>query len=221
MESASFRGGGPVDDLSDALGHLKKAGCSVLVVGDLAGPVQRLVSKRVMGEPGLDRVRILATVGRLSGASEWFPGHVSTASSDSHVIDLEGFDRSTASTSTREDAIRPDVTSDAVERFDVRLQAALEEHPDTKPEELRVVIAPASYSSLSDETIDEFIASVNAVDGLTYLFLPGKQIWDLETEWADRVDALMDVRTDHLGTPEHRWVILDERLESGWLPVQP
>lgn len=207
-----------MDELQGAFRRLKRRGCSVLVVGELSEPAQRQVSRRVMGAPELDRLRILVLLGRTPEADGWFPEGVSPSATGSHVIEIEDAGRSAAATVEETPPLpeRPDLAGDLAERFD-----AILDQRDTSPGEVRVVIAPAYYDPSAGELLERLGSLMNLIDGMTYLFLPRAAVDDLDPALTDTVDALVEVRTKRAGEPEHRWILLEENLETEWIPVQP
>lgn len=233
MYSAIFRGDGPVDDVRSAFMRMKATGCTILVVGELSEPAQCQLSRRVMGEPNMDRTRILAQLGQPSDVESWFPGDVTPESDDSHVIEIEDAGRSAsaaAASSSEEPSPLPersDLASELAERIDAILEGR-----DLEPPELRVVAASAYYDPSAGQTIEQLVSVLNLIDGMTFLFLPRASVDDLDSALTDRVDALIDVRTKHADQPEHRWILFDEELEKNldadengfkteWLPVDP
>lgn len=230
---------GSTGRLIETLERLKAEGCSVLVAGELPEPVQRLVSQRLLGDQHLDRVRILTLLGPTSDVDGWFPGQVSASSARSYVISRRNLDRSATATSSGASPFgSPEADSDLPTPGDGTDAPGPEHGPgvagavaddlgpileewDVPPTRLRLVIAPANGERPDDETARSFVESMNATDGMAYLFLPGADVFELAPDLTDRVDAVIEVRTRRPGVPEHRWIVPEERAATDWMPVQP
>ena len=223
MYSAAFRGDGPTDELKSAFKRMKAAGCTVLVTGELSEPAQRQITRRVMGDPRMDRARVLALLGQAPDADEWFPGDVTSADPDAHVIEIEDEDRSAAAASAPDELPplpeRSDLAGDLANRIDTILEGR-----NLLPPQLRVVVAPAYYDPSAEETIVQLVSVLNRIDGMTFLYLPRASVDELDPAVTGRVDGIIDIRTKHADEPEHRWIVmedgLDEKIETEWFPVE-
>ena len=237
---------GSAERLTEILDRLKSEGCSVLVAGELPEPVQQLVSQRVLGAQHLDRVRVLTLLGPTSDVDSWFPGQVSATAAQSYVIDRWDLDRSVAVSSVGgafgpsqadSDSLTPGDESDSLTSGDESDSTGAEDGPgvaravaddldsilgewDVPPTRLRLATTPANGERPGDEAIRAFVESMNATEGMAYLFLPGMGVFELDPDVTDRVDAVIEVRTRRPGAPEHRWIIPEEEVMTGWMPVE-
>ena len=215
------RGVSSVDELNAALYRLKRDGCTVLVGGDVPELVQRVFSRRVMGEPGVYRLRILALLGRTPDPDDWFPGLVTARSNDSHLVDLQDYDRNMA-------AVAPQVEEPLPARNAEHVAGTVEESVEgflrdryPLPEELRLVAAPGHGQLASTRTIHELVEVLADIEGVTYLVLPERSPRTIDDNVLEQVDAFVMVRPRYPGEPEHRWIIFEEGIETGWLPLKP
>lgn len=233
MEPGLARGETSVEDLRLAFRKLKSHGCVVLVCGDLPGPVQRVVSRRVMGDPSLRRVRFLALLTAPGTVDEWFPGAVSAADADVRVLDFSDRTRGVAarpdrrSTGTdREPPGRRPAHGAVVEELAASVSELTRER-ELAPEQLRVVVVPVDTrpTGRGSRAVLDLLSLLDSLDGMSYVFVPGRSVSDLAPEFRERADACIDVRADCVDDPEHRWIIsgdvTGDVVETEWIPVEP
>ena len=221
MLPSSSRGGVSVDELNAALYRLKREGCTVLVGGDVPELVQRLFSQRVMGESDVYRLRILTLLGRTPDPDDWFPGSVTARSKDSHLVDLQDADRNMA-------AVAPQIEESLPTRDGEGVAETVEKSVDgflrdryPLPEELRLVAAPGHGQLTSTKTIHGLVEVLAEIGGLTYLMVPEWSPRTIDESVLEHVDAFVMVRPRDPGAPEHQWIIFEEKIETGWLPLKP
>lgn len=231
MEPGLARGETSIEDLRIAFRTLKARGCAVLVCGDLPGPVQRQVSRRVMGDPSLRRVRLLALLAAPETVDEWFPGAVSAADDDVRVLDFSDRTRGVAAWPDRrstdaDHAGRRPGHGAVVEELACSV-SELTRGRDLAPEHLRVVVTPVDNccTGRGSRAVLDLLCLLDSLDGMGYVFVPGAGVADLAPEFRERADACIEVRTECVGGPEHRWIIPGDvagtAVETDWILVEP
>ena len=221
MLPSSSRGGVSVDKLNAALFRLKRDGCTVLVGGDVPELVQRVFSRRVMGEPGAHRLRILTLLGRTPDPDDWFPSSITVQSKHSHLVDLQDADRNMAAVAPQIEESLPTRDAESVaETVEQSVEGFLRDRYPL-PEELRLVAAPGHGQLASTKTIHELVEVLAEIEGVTYLVLPERSPRTIDEGVLEHVDAFVMVRPRYPGEPEHRWTIFEEEIETGWLPLKP
>ena len=221
MLPSSSRGGVSVEELNAALYRLKRDGCTVLVGGDVPELIQRLFSQRVMGESGAYRLRVLALLGRTPDPDDWFPGSTTARSKDSHLVDLQDADRNMAAVAPQvEDSLPTRDAEGVVETVEKSVDDFLRNRYPL-PEELRLVAAPGHGQLADTKTIHELVEVLADIEGMTYLVVPEWSPRTIDDEVLEHVDAFVMVRPQDPGEPDHRWIIFEEGIETGWLPLKP
>lgn len=201
------------------LAALKREGSNVLVTGDDAGDAHRAACEELFGTPVIDRRR--AVVSTTRGGSTGH-GH---APDDAERIEYSAATRSAAAASSDSDlvaGIERDLTSlgeavgDAIAEADRAVgglaAAQFRLCVDSLGPLLEAHEERAVFRFLHAVTND-----VRAVDGMGHYHLPLAPDAETVRTLAPLFDAVVELRVED--EPQQRWRLVDEEVETEWLPL--
>lgn len=202
------------------LSALKERGSSLLVVGTPHERGHVAVCERLLGEPDVERRRLLV---RTDGECGAVPTGV-----DAEVRVVEqrtpGFDGPDGAEGTSPRTV-PVGDIEQLERAAVDgFESLAADAADPDPGELRVCLdslRPLLVDHGEGEVrrfVDRLGARVSAVDGMSHFHLPTRTGDRYVSLLTPVVDAVVEVRT-HDGEAQQRWHVMDGAVDSGWLPL--
>jgi hypothetical protein len=213
-------------DLGAVLDDLKNAGCAVLVTGTETEACEA-ACRRLFGDPGQRRRRVLVTHESGPDADRWLPGDVSVTDDDAVFLSPSLVDRGTANRSAGGD---DGPTAGAVGGLD-RLRADLSDvvsgyqSDRLEPGEVRVGItaADALASKYGRDDLLSFVRTattlVRGVRGLGHLHVGQSLDGDLVPLLGDLFDARVDVRQQPGLPAEQRWHVPGYGT-TGWIRIE-
>ncbi|PSP80256.1 hypothetical protein BRC81_03470 [Halobacteriales archaeon QS_1_68_20] len=74
----SYRGGDDARSVADRLEELKEQGCVAVATGGVPTDAMQSVTRRMFGDPTLDRRRLFVTFGQVSRPADWLPEDLTT-----------------------------------------------------------------------------------------------------------------------------------------------
>lgn len=220
--------GGPAARFDRRLSGLKRAGCTVLLVGtDGLEPI----CERLLGDPGAGpRYRLFVTTDATpeTAASRLEAVGPRAEGAGPAVVNWGADVRATAAAGPNDRPLRTVAVGggdleDLAAAVDDAI-AALAVEADPAPAELRVCLdslAPlvSDYEAGEAEAfIESFSASVDRVKGMAHCHLPADYGTDAVARLEPLFDAVVEVRRAPGGL-EQRWHLTDPVLDTDWLAV--
>lgn len=213
--------------LARSLAAMKRRGCWLLVAGRAADSEHGHACRRLLGDDGRPRRRVLVeTAG--DGCADTPAGVGSVAAR----IEVAGGQVRRTATAAPDPPAAPGGPAVCVPRTDLdgladacREQVtAVERSGDLSPAELRLCVDSlvplveanglAAVASLVESVGDR----VRAARGMGHVHLPVARDGDPVEELAPAFDAVVGVRS-RAGRVEHRWHVRDADVTSGWLEL--
>ncbi|PSP75390.1 hypothetical protein BRC81_15870 [Halobacteriales archaeon QS_1_68_20] len=210
------------------LQELKEQGSAILLVGEVPSNVRDRACERLLGEAEtLPRHRLLVFTNGRGGIESRLRAH-DPGRGSTEVI-TAAVTRSTA-TGSRVDADVPvrELDPDSLRDLGGAISAWVDETEESQGTlahgELRLCVNSLSplLEVHGERPVFEFVvvtaARVRAVAGMAHFHLPVASDADVAKLIAPAVDAVIELRTDD-GEPQQRWHLVDEDLQSRWLPL--
>lgn len=204
---------------TQTLASLKREGANVLVTGDDADAAHDRACEELFGDRLADRRRAVVSTGPMGTAGHGF------SPDDAERIEYEAATRSTASASSE-----PDFSADVVRDL-TSLSGAID---DAIADADRAVggLSAAQFRLCVDSlgpllevhdegSVTQFLRAVTgdvrAVDGVGHYHLSVSPDAEMIQTLEPLFDAVIELRAN--GEPQQRWRLVDEELETEWLPL--
>jgi hypothetical protein len=211
--------GDSVGTFTQALAALKRCGSGLLVVGAAAQETHLAACRRLLGEDGQERRRLVVL-------TDGVPGADARADDDAtRVIDRRPATRGATASAAPSAAGPSDLVT--LEREVVAAVESIDREADgLDPAELRVCID--SLRTLVDshdaEAVEEFLdgvlTAVRDVDGMCHVHFPVDRDGEAAARFADQFDATIEVQLPAgADRVEQRWHLREPELSTDWLPL--
>jgi hypothetical protein len=211
--------GDSVGTFTQALAALKRRGSGLLVVGAAAQETHLAACRRLLGEDGQERRRLVVLTDGVPGAD------ARTDDDATRVIDRRPATRGATASAAPSAAGPSDLVT--LEREVVAAVESIEREADgLDPAELRVCID--SLRTLVDghdaEAVEEFLdgvlTAVRDVDGMCHVHFPVDRDGEAAARFADQFDATIEVQLPAgADRVEQRWHLREPELSTDWLPL--
>jgi len=211
------------------LEELKERGCAILVVGSVPSDVTARACERLLGETDRrPRHRVLAFTNGRGAIERGIPERCARDDGDTAVITAAATRGAAAATAADVDVPVRELETASLAELGVAVSEAIEtferRHGPLEPGDLRVCLN--SLLPLLDEhgdrTVFEFAlltaARVRTAGGIGHFHLPAERDAVVVRQLAPVFDAVIQLRTLD-DEPQQRWLIDDEGIRSGWLPL--
>lgn len=205
----SYRGGRDTRSIAERLEALKEQGCVTFVTGEAPPTAMQVVCRRMLGDPNLDRKRLLVTFRRGVTPGNWLPADLTE---DHHTVDVR--DRSAAVREVAERYQRrtggPTNEDDHLELAKQHLDAVAGDVVDVaadllvrRPGRLRVAVLRPDHLFPSPrrqslEMLEDFVARLRTLmqqfGGMAVLVVPSGDDERIANEIRERVDVQFEVR---------------------------
>ncbi len=210
------------------LQELKERGSAILLVGEVPSSVRDQACERLLGEAeALPRHRLLVFTNGRDGIEGRLRAHDCGRGSTEAIT--AAVTRS-AATERQVDAdvpvteLDPDSLRDLGSAISAWIGETEDSHGALAHGELRLCVNSLSplLEVHGERPVFEFVvlaaARVRAVAGMGHFHLPVAPDADVAKLLAPAVDAVIELRIDD-GEPQQRWHLVDDDLQSRWLPL--
>ncbi|MWG33633.1 DUF7504 family protein [Halomarina oriensis] len=212
--------GDSVGTFTQALAALKRHGSGLLVTGAAAQETHLAACRRLLGDAGDDRQRLVVLTDGVPGVDD------RTSDDAARVIDRRPATRGATAAAS---PTATDGPSDLV-TLEREIVAAIEsieaEAGSLDPAELRVCLD--SLRTIVDghdqREVEQFLAgvldAVRAVDGMCHVHFPVERDSEATRRFADLFDATIEVQLPASGGDvEQCWHLHDPDISTNWLPL--
>jgi hypothetical protein len=223
----SHRGGDVPPDIDTFLAQRKRQGSTLLVTGAVDETISGIATRRLLGDPGRERKRVLAFSDASADYVDYcLPVDTPRDDPDVWVVTPDGTHRGGPVPDDGAKLSTGGVGPEDVAGLQAELTQAVTRYDDASeglaPAELRLgVISLAGFLEANDRsTVEQFLRTlgelVRGVDGMAHVHLPVPDADPLVDELSPLFDARIELRHRETFLPEQRWHVPEHGITTLW-----
>ena len=220
------------DFLADHLAKQKRSGCNILLTGDVSVTAVARMSRRLMGDPSVERQRVLALSSwNCQDINMLLPVGINASDPTVRIVGCCEARQSMAHSSVVEHSRTVVANEDCLDEFSSAIHAAVEKCYSSEdqciPGELRLFVATLSFlvDRFNIDLVEEFCRTVSAhvknKRGIGAYYFPVANDSKSISALSSYHDIHIEMKEQKGRKPKYRWQFLESSHTTDWMVLNP